>query len=250
MRGIPLAMNGLTRRTPRSRRILRCCSASHHPSSAVPMATPTTSGVYQSTSRLTSRKAKSPCAEAIDYDPRTDDMFPLLSHADPLSAKDLLEKDKFQPQLETRHEQLKTVRVVAPALLKSETPIEALLMVYFAALLLDALIERAMRRSMVATNVRSLRRIQRGASAKPPRPIAPSNSSPTLQRHELFNSSRPAVSFGASNRNLPTSKSRSCASLQSHPLPMLRGDIPRAHARELHPRSVESRPQRPATLHR
>lgn len=97
-----------------------------------------------------------PATETIDYDAHTDGMFPLLSNDLDLSAADVLEKYKYQPQLEKRHEQLKTVRAVAPVLLKSVTRIEALLMVYFLALLMDALIEREMRRAMKTAHIPSL----------------------------------------------------------------------------------------------
>lgn len=97
-----------------------------------------------------------PCPERIDYDAHTDGMFPLLTNDENLSAADVLEKYKYQPQLEKRHEQLKTVRAVAPVLLKSVSRIEALLMVYFLALLIDALIEREMRRAMKAAHITSL----------------------------------------------------------------------------------------------
>jgi transposase len=97
-----------------------------------------------------------PCPETIDYDAHTDGMFPLLTNDENLPAADVLEKYKYQPQLEKRHEQLKTVRAVAPVLLKSVTRIEALLMIYFLALLIDALIEREMRRAMKAAHIPSL----------------------------------------------------------------------------------------------
>lgn len=97
-----------------------------------------------------------PAPETIDYDAHTDGMFPLLTNDMGLSAADVLEKYKYQPQLEKRHEQLKTVRAVTPVLLKSVTRIEALLMVYFLALLMDALIEREMRRAMKAARIPSL----------------------------------------------------------------------------------------------
>jgi len=97
-----------------------------------------------------------PRPETIDYDAHTDGMFPLLTNDENLPAADVLEKYKYQPQLEKRHEQLKTVRAVAPVLLKSVTRIEALLMVYFLALLIDALIEREMRRAMKAARISSL----------------------------------------------------------------------------------------------
>lgn len=97
-----------------------------------------------------------PRPETIDYDAHTDGMFPLLTNDEKLPAADVLEKYKYQPQLEKRHEQLKTVRAVAPVLLKSVTRIEALLMIYFLALLIDALIEREMRRAMKAAHITSL----------------------------------------------------------------------------------------------
>jgi hypothetical protein len=132
----------------------------------------------------------SPRADTIDYDARTDGMFPLLSNDDILSALDLLEKYKFQPQLEKRHEQLKTVRAVAPVLLKSETRIEALLMVYFLAMLIDALIEREMRRSMTGANIRALPLYPEGRTCKAPTTRRLFEIFAPLQRHELFQRGR------------------------------------------------------------
>jgi len=97
-----------------------------------------------------------PRGEAIDYDAHTDGMFPLLTNCTNLTPAQVLQKYKYQPQLEKRHEQLKSVRAVAPMMLKSVTRIEALLFVYFLALLLDALIERELRRAMKAAGIRSL----------------------------------------------------------------------------------------------
>jgi hypothetical protein len=48
------------------------------------------------------------------------------------------------------------VSPVAPMLLKSVTRVEALLLLYFIALLVDALIERELRRAMQAAKIRSL----------------------------------------------------------------------------------------------
>ena len=54
------------------------------------------------------------------------------------------------------HEQLKSVHDVAPQYLKGAARIEALLCVFFLALLVDALIERQVRRAMRAGRIRSL----------------------------------------------------------------------------------------------
>lgn len=97
-----------------------------------------------------------PRPETIDYDARTDGMFPLITNDDNLPAGDLLQKYKYQPQLEKRHEQLKTVCEVMPVFLKSVVRIESLLTIYFLALLISALIEREIRREMKARGIRSL----------------------------------------------------------------------------------------------
>jgi hypothetical protein len=94
--------------------------------------------------------------DRIEYDARSDGMFPLTTNWDAAPAADLLHHYKYQPQLEKRHEQLKTVRAVAPVFLKSVTRIEALLLLYFLALLVDALIERQVRHGMQAAQLTSL----------------------------------------------------------------------------------------------
>ena len=132
----------------------------------------------------------SPRAQIIGYDAHTDGMFPLLCNDDALSPREILEKYKFQPQLEKRHEQLKSVRAVTPVLLKSEARIEALLMIYFLALLLDALIEREMRRSMAAAHIRSLPLYPEGRDCKAPTTRRLFELFDHLQRHELFRGDR------------------------------------------------------------
>jgi transposase len=97
-----------------------------------------------------------PRPEAIDYDAKTDGMFPLITNDNDLPADHLLQKYKYQPQLEKRHEQLKTVCEVMPVFLKSVFRIESLLTVYFLALLVSALIEREIRREMKNRKIASL----------------------------------------------------------------------------------------------
>lgn len=127
-----------------------------------------------------------PRTDAIDYDAATDGMFPLLTNDDHLSAANLLDKYKYQPQLEKRHEQLKTVRAVAPVLLKSVTRIEALMTVYFLALLVDALIEREMRRAMVAASIKSLPLYPEDRDCRAPTTDRLLDLLRDLQRHRLF----------------------------------------------------------------
>lgn len=94
--------------------------------------------------------------EAIAYEAKTDGVFPLISNDLKLKARRLLRIYKRQPRLEKRHEQLKSVHDVAPQYLKGAARIEALLCVFFLTLLVDALIERQVRRAMRAGRIRSL----------------------------------------------------------------------------------------------
>ena len=127
-----------------------------------------------------------PQADRIDYDAHTDGMFPLISNCEELSGAELLAKYKYQPQLEKRHEQLKTVHAVAPVFLKSVARIEALLFIYFLALLLDALIERQMRCAMRVAHITSLPLYPETRLCRAPTTDRLLDLFRDLQRHELY----------------------------------------------------------------
>ena len=95
-------------------------------------------------------------AEALQYDAHTDGLFPLILNDETLSLREALLAYKRQPALEKRHEQFKSVLEVRPMLLKSPTRIEAFLFVYFVALLVEALVERELRRRMKAAHLPTL----------------------------------------------------------------------------------------------
>jgi len=94
----------------------------------------------------------------IQADANDDGIFPLISNisAEELSMKQILLKYKYQPYIEKRHQQFKSVFAAAPVLLKSPHRIEALMFVYFLVLLLNALIERELRLSMAKAGIPSL----------------------------------------------------------------------------------------------
>ena len=94
--------------------------------------------------------------EAIDYDAKSDGMFPLITNDETMTGKKLLASYKYQPYLESRFAQFKTVYRVAPVYLKKVTRIEGLLCLYFLALLVQALIERELRRAMKREGIVSL----------------------------------------------------------------------------------------------
>ena len=94
--------------------------------------------------------------EAIQYDQKSDGMYPLLSNDRSLTAAQVLEAHKRQPKIEGRFKDLKSVFEIAPVFLKNEGRIQALFLLYFMALLVEAVIERELRRSMTAHKIEEL----------------------------------------------------------------------------------------------
>jgi len=93
--------------------------------------------------------------EKIRYDAKCDGLFPLITNLK-LQSREVLEIYKFQPRLEKRHQQLKSVYYVAPVFLKHPERIEALLFLYFLGLLVTSLIERKVRLAMRKSNLTSI----------------------------------------------------------------------------------------------
>ncbi len=83
-------------------------------------------------------------------------MFPLLSTDPDLLPKAVLQAYKYQPRLEKRFAQFKNIHNAAPLLFKKVTRIEANLFLFFIALMLQALLEREVRNSMLAQGLKSL----------------------------------------------------------------------------------------------
>src|ERR1039457_3244531 len=62
---------------------------------------------------------------AIDYDKKSDGMYPLICNDRNLTAAQVLEAHKGLPTIVTRFEQIKTVHEIAPVFLKNTMRIEA-----------------------------------------------------------------------------------------------------------------------------
>ena len=92
----------------------------------------------------------------IAHDAASDGMFPIISNDRDLTDPELLAAYKYQPNLEKRHAQLKGTQLVAPVFLHDPARIEGLLCCHFIALLIQALIERQIRRAMAERGLRQL----------------------------------------------------------------------------------------------
>ncbi len=86
--------------------------------------------------------------QALKSESRLDGIFPLLSTDTTLSAKEVLQAYKYQPRLEKRFSQFKSIHNAAPLLFKNITRVEANMFLFFVALIIQALIEREVRKEM------------------------------------------------------------------------------------------------------
>jgi transposase len=98
---------------------------------------------------------------------KTDGIFPLVTNT-VLEAGEVLRKYKDQPFLEKRMYTKKTVLEVAPVFLKKEKRIEAMLFLYFVALMIVSLIERKIRMNMAIEKMEKLPILPQGMNSKKP----------------------------------------------------------------------------------
>ena len=92
----------------------------------------------------------------IAEEQRCDGVFLLVTNVLDLSELQVLLAYKRQPVIEKRFSQLKTDFRVAPVYLKEVSRIQALLCVYFLVLLVEALLERALRQAIEREAIESL----------------------------------------------------------------------------------------------
>jgi transposase len=93
--------------------------------------------------------------DRVEEERNVDGVFPLLSTDPKLSAQDALMAYKYQPRLEKRFEQLKSVHDAAPLLFKKVERVEAIMFLFFLALIIQSVLERQVRGKMKADCVES-----------------------------------------------------------------------------------------------
>jgi len=132
---------------------------------------------------------------AVDYDRKSDGMYPLLTNDRSLSDAEVFEAHKRQPAIEKRFQQTKSILEIAPAFLKNEGRIEAFFFLYFLALLVQALIERQLRRAMEAHNILELPLYPEERATKRPTAEQVFRLFALAQRHTLISEGRPLRTF-------------------------------------------------------
>ena len=122
---------------------------------------------------------------ALERARRGDGVFPLITNDRQLTAEEVLRAYKRQPIIEKRFSQLKTDFNVAPVYLKEVSRIEALLCVYFLALLLQTLLERELRRALAESELESLPLYPEGRACRRPTTRRVIDVMESLSRHRL-----------------------------------------------------------------
>ena len=131
-------------------------------------------------------------AAAVAADAASDGIFPLVSNVADLDELQLLHAYKRQPTIEKRFSQFKTDFEVAPVYLKAVHRIQALLAVYFLALLVEALLERELRQAMQAKGIEALPLYPEGRACRWPTARRVIDLFESVQRHTLTHRQRPA----------------------------------------------------------
>jgi transposase len=127
----------------------------------------------------------------VAADATGDGVFPLVTNVTELSELELLHAYKRQPAIEKRFSQLKTDFEVAPVYLKAVHRIQALLCVYFFALLVEALLERELRQAMRRSEIDALPMYPEGRACRWPTARRVMDLFESVQRHALVQGQRP-----------------------------------------------------------
>ena len=104
----------------------------------------------------------------IERESRADGLFPLVSNDEIVEPAGVLEHYKQQPFLEKRFHTSKSTLEVAPIFLHKNERIEAILFLYFIALMVVSLMERNIRQQMLEQDIESLPIRPTGLSCKRP----------------------------------------------------------------------------------
>jgi transposase len=124
-------------------------------------------------------------ADQVRHDATSDGCFPLISNDHQLTDTEILIAYRYQPNLEKRHHQLKSVHDAAPVTLKSPVRIEALFACQFIALLCCCLIERELRAAMTREQITDLPIYPEDRSCTAPTAARVFDHLAPLQRHHL-----------------------------------------------------------------
>lgn len=132
---------------------------------------------------------------ALDREAAAYGCFALITNDRTLTDAELLAAYRYQPNLEKRHHQLKSVQDAAPVFLKNAARIEALFACHFIALLCNALIERQLRHAMTDQHIHQLPLYPEHRSCRAPTATRTLELFNTVTRHHLTDNGRTIQTF-------------------------------------------------------
>jgi len=94
--------------------------------------------------------------KSLKREKNVDGIFPLLTTDHTLLAKEVLQYYKYQPRLEKRFTQFRSVHAGAPLLFKKIERVESIMFSFFLSLMIQAIIEREVRLKMKIHKIKSL----------------------------------------------------------------------------------------------
>lgn len=128
--------------------------------------------------------------DVIDRDAKTDGLFPLITNIREATLKQVLLWYKYQPKLEKRFEQLKTIVGVRPVFLKNVERIEGYLLLHYIVMAVEALIERALRAGMHKVGIKELPLYWEKRLCKAPTAERVHDLFASIRRHRLLEGER------------------------------------------------------------
>jgi transposase len=127
----------------------------------------------------------------IEHDQATDGVFPLITNQREMTPEEVLRAYKRQPLIEKRFSQFKSDFEVAPVYLKEVTRIQAMLSIYFFALMLQTLLERELRHALKHSEYDSLPLYPEYRACRAPTTRRIVDIFETVQRHNLSGGGEP-----------------------------------------------------------
>jgi transposase len=134
-------------------------------------------------------------ADQVHHDAASDGCFPLTTNDHQLTNAAVLIAYRYQPNLEKRHHQLKSVQDAAPVTLKSPARIEALFACQFIALLCCCLIERELRAAMTRQQITELPLYPEDRACTAPTATRVFDHLAQIQRHHLTRDGQTVQTF-------------------------------------------------------
>jgi len=116
---------------------------------------PCADSVYEDCTKITYELKWQRNQTAIEQQALADGTFPMITNTN-LKCAEVLRVYKQQPKLEKRFNTTKSVLEIAPVFLKKSSRIEAITFLYFVALMVISLMERAIRKQMAEESIESL----------------------------------------------------------------------------------------------